>query len=37
MKNRIDGFRKAKGKYITAVDGDDALIQKDILKNALYS
>ena len=36
MKNRIDGFRKAKGKYITAVDGDDALIQKDILKNALY-
>ena len=36
MKNRIDGFRKAKGKYVTVVDGDDALIQKDILKNALY-
>ena len=36
MKNRIDGFRKAKGKYITALDGDDAFIQKDILKNALH-
>ena len=36
MKNRIDAIRKAKGKYITAVDGDDALIQKDILKNALH-
>ena len=36
MKNRVDGFRKAKGKYITALDGDDAFIQKDILKNALY-
>ena len=36
MKNRIDGIRKAKGKYITVVDGDDALIQKDILKNALH-
>ena len=34
MKNRNDGIRKAKGKYITIVDGDDALIQKDILKNA---
>ena len=34
MKNRIDGIRKAKGKYITVVDGDDALIQKNILKNA---
>ena len=32
MKNRNDGIRKAKGKYITVVDGDDALIQKDILK-----
>ena len=36
MKNRVDGFRKAKRKYITALDGDDAFIQKDILKNALY-
>jgi glycosyltransferase involved in cell wall biosynthesis len=36
MKNRVDGFRKAKGKYITALDGDDAFIQKDILKNALH-
>ena len=35
MKNRIDGIRIARGKYITVVDGDDALIQKDILKNAL--
>ena len=35
MKNRIDGIRKAKGKYITIVDGDDALIQKNILKNSL--
>ena len=34
MKNRNDGIRKAKGKYITVVDGDDALIQKDILKNS---
>ena len=36
MKNRIDGIRKAKGKYITIIDGDDALIHKDILKNALH-
>ena len=35
MKNRIDGIRKAKGKYVTIIDGDDALIHKDILKNAL--
>ena len=33
MKNRVDGIRKAKGKYITIVDGDDALIHKNILKN----
>jgi len=36
MKTRIDGLKKAKGKYITVVDGDDALIQKDILNNTLY-
>ena len=34
MKNRIDGIRICKGKYITIVDGDDALIQKNILKNS---
>ena len=36
MKTRGDGFKIAKGKYITAVDGDDALIQKDILSDAFY-
>ena len=36
MKIRTEGFRKAKGKYITAVDGDDALIHKDILNNTFY-
>ena len=36
MKSRSDGVRKAKGKYITIIDGDDALIHKDILKNCLY-
>ena len=36
IKSRSDGIRKAKGKYITIVDGDDALIHKDILKNSLF-
>ena len=36
MKSRTDGIRKAKGKYITIIDGDDAFIHKDILKNSLY-
>lgn len=36
MKTRCDGFKIAKGKYITAVDGDDAFIQKDILSNAFH-
>ena len=36
IKSRTDGVRKAKGKYITIIDGDDALIHKDILKNSLY-
>ena len=36
MKARTDGIRKAKGKYITIIDGDDALIHKDILKNSLF-
>ena len=29
-------MRKARGKYITIIDGDDAFIHKDILKNSLY-
>lgn len=36
IKSRSDGIKIAKGKYITILDGDDALIHKDILKNALY-
>jgi len=36
MKARADGIRKARGKYITIIDGDDALIHKDALKNCLY-
>ena len=36
IKTRTDGVRKAKGKYITSIDGDDAFIHKDILKNSLY-
>ena len=36
IKSRTDGIRKAKGKYITIVDGDDALIHKDILKNSFF-
>ena len=36
IKSRTDGIRKAKGKYITILDGDDAFIHKDILKNCLY-
>ena len=36
MKNRIDGIRKAKGKFITIIDGDDSFIHKDILKNVLH-
>lgn len=35
LKNKIDPLKIAKGKYVTIVDGSDALIQKDILKNAL--
>ena len=34
--SRFDGIKKAKGKYITIVDGDDALIHKDILKNSFF-
>ena len=36
MKSRSEGIRKSKGKYLTIMDGDDALIHKDILKNNLY-
>ena len=36
IKSRTDGIRKAKGKYITIIDGDDALIHKDILKDCFY-
>lgn len=36
IKSRSDGIKLAKGKYITMLDGDDALIHKDILKNSLY-
>ena len=33
---RTDGVRAATGKYITVIDGDDALMHKDILKDCLY-
>ncbi len=36
IKSRTDGIRKAKGKYITIIDGDDALIHKNILKDCFY-
>ena len=36
IKSRSDGIRKAKGKYITVIDGDDSFIHKDILKNSFY-
>ena len=35
IKSRSDGARKAKGKYITFIDGDDSFIHKDILQNCL--
>ena len=36
MKSRVVGIKIAKGKYITIMDGDDALIHKDILKNSFF-
>ncbi len=36
IKTRSDGVRFAKGTYVTIIDGDDAFIHKDILKNCLY-
>ena len=36
MKSRVDGIKEARGKYLTMIDGDDALIHKDILKNSLF-
>ena len=36
IKTRADGIKKAKGKYITFIDGDDGFIHKDILINSLY-
>lgn len=35
IKSRSDGIMIARGKYITVLDGDDAFIHKDILKNGL--
>ena len=34
MKSRTDGIKRAKGKFLTMVDGDDALIHKDIIQKA---
>ena len=36
IKTRTDGIGKAKGKYITIIDGDDSLIHKDVLKNSFF-
>ena len=35
IKSRSDGIRIAKGKYITIIDGDDALSNSNILNNSL--
>ena len=36
IKTRADGIKIAKGKYILIIDGDDALIHKNILLYTLY-
>ena len=35
LKSRCDGIRSAQGTFITIIDGDDALIHKDVLNNSL--
>ena len=35
IKARTDDVRLAKGKYLTIIDGDDSLIHKNVLYNAL--
>ena len=34
IKSRSDGIKIAKGKYITIIDGDDSLINENILYNS---
>lgn len=34
IKSRSDGVRIAKGKYITIIDGDDALAKENIIYNS---
>ena len=36
IKTRSDAIKKAKGEYITIIDGDDTFAHKDILKKSLY-
>ena len=36
IKSRCDGIKLATGKYITVLDGDDALTHKDILLHSLH-
>ena len=36
IKSRCDGIKLATGKYITVLDGDDALAHKDILLHSLH-
>ena len=36
LNARVDGVREAKGKYITILDGDDALSHKGILEHLFY-
>ena len=35
IKSRSDAVKIAKGKYITIVDGDDALCHRNVLYNSL--
>ena len=36
IKSRTEGVKMAKGKYITIIDGDDAFIHENVLKNSIY-